>query len=725
MQDDLNTAAALGAIFELVRALNSAIDAGSSARGDVPAIREAFDGFDRVLGVLCLRRAEDEQPPVAGRGDRAADRGAPRRPPPPRLRRRRSHPATTWRPRRAARGQSGGHALETKVKGLDGATIPQHQDRPLPGPKARAIIERDRAVVSPSYTRGYPFVMAQRARAPIVEDVDGNVFLDCAAGIAVNVDRSLASRRGPRRSPNRRSASCTCRAPISTTSRRCGWPRSWPPIAPIDGGVRSFFGNSGAEAIEACIKLARYATRRTNIIAFLGGVSRPDARRAVADGEQGDPAPRVRPDDAGRLPRAVPDCYRCPLGLKPESCAAECLDYHRARDLRASGVAGRSRRHRRRADSGRGRLRRRARPVPAAAARADPQHGILLVVDEVQSGMGRTGRMFAIEHADVRPDVDRDCEGDRVGPAARRRHRRAPTLMDRGRPARTPARLAAIRSPCAAALATLTLLQDTLMANAADVGAHLMAGLEALAGQASAHRRRARPRPDDWRRAGARSADQGARRPTSATRWSTAAFRRGLLLLGAGDELDPVLAAAGADARAGRHRGPDLRRGADGGGAAATIDRAQRVVRHAASDTERGAGRFVLAGSLGSAGTCLARRLLTRSAHVAQPNRLSEKPAKISPVASWSAAGTQLLPAATAAGVENWTSSPATARRWCSWRSRRGRIVRSATAAEAVTAAQAPPHGAAGARLPACGTVSRTVRAASTSSRFTSTTGGR
>ena len=64
MQDDLNTAAALGAIFELVRALNSAIDAGELGAGDVPAIREAFDGFDRVLGVLSLRRAEDEQPPV-------------------------------------------------------------------------------------------------------------------------------------------------------------------------------------------------------------------------------------------------------------------------------------------------------------------------------------------------------------------------------------------------------------------------------------------------------------------------------------------------------------------------------------------------------------------------------------------------------------------------------------------------------------------------------------
>ena len=143
-------------------------------------------------------------------------------------------------------------------------------------------------------------------------------------------------------------------------------------IVPIDGGVRSFFGNSGTEAIEACLKLARYATGRPNIIAFLGGVPRPHDGRAGADGEQGDPAARLRPVDAGRVSRAV---RRTAIGVrsgsKPETCAAECLDFieHQlfVHLVSPDEVAA----DRRRADSGRRRLRRRARPVSAAAARAD------------------------------------------------------------------------------------------------------------------------------------------------------------------------------------------------------------------------------------------------------------------------------------------------------------------------------------------------------------------
>src|SRR5882724_10740412 len=140
-----------------------------------------------------------------------------------------------------------------------------HIKTPLPGPNAKAIIDRDKMVVSPSYTRGYPLVIA-RGSGALVEDVDGNVFLDCAAGIAVN--------------STGHSHPDVVKAIVEQSQRflhMSGTDFYYEPqvrlaediaaIAPIDGGVRSFFGNYGTEAIEACVKLARYSTRRDNIIA--------------------------------------------------------------------------------------------------------------------------------------------------------------------------------------------------------------------------------------------------------------------------------------------------------------------------------------------------------------------------------------------------------------------------------------------------------------------------
>src|SRR5258708_3355841 len=140
---------------------------------------------------------------------------------------------------------------------------------PLPGPNATAIIARDKTVVSPSYTRGYPLVI-ERGAGAMVEDVDGNVFLDCSAGIAVNATGH--------------SHPAVVEAIISQAGRflhmsgtdfyydvQVRLPQKLAAIVPIEGGIRSFFGNSGTEAIEASIKLARYATGRDGIVAFLGG----------------------------------------------------------------------------------------------------------------------------------------------------------------------------------------------------------------------------------------------------------------------------------------------------------------------------------------------------------------------------------------------------------------------------------------------------------------------
>jgi len=195
----------------------------------------------------------------------------------------------------------------------------------LPGPKARALIERDAAVVSPSYTRGYPLVI-KRASGVSVEDVDGNMFLDCAAGIAVNStghshpDVVRAITEQAQRFIHMSGTDFYYDVQVRLAEEIAS-------IVPIDGGARSFFSNSGTEAVEAAIKLARYATGRQNIIAFFGGfhgrtmgslaltASKPVQRRGFA------------PFMPGVFHAPYPDCYRCPVGLKSEDCAAECLDF--------------------------------------------------------------------------------------------------------------------------------------------------------------------------------------------------------------------------------------------------------------------------------------------------------------------------------------------------------------------------------------------------------------
>jgi 4-aminobutyrate aminotransferase len=138
----------------------------------------------------------------------------------------------------------------------------------LPGPKAKSVIDRDARVVSTSYTRDYPLVMA-RGEGAAVEDVDGNIFLDCAAGIAV----TATGHSHPE----------VVKAIIDQSQKflhMSGTDFYYEPqvrlgeelasIAPIKGAVRSFFGNSGTEANEAALKLAKYYTKRHNVIAFFG-----------------------------------------------------------------------------------------------------------------------------------------------------------------------------------------------------------------------------------------------------------------------------------------------------------------------------------------------------------------------------------------------------------------------------------------------------------------------
>src|SRR5262245_9455682 len=143
-----------------------------------------------------------------------------------------------------------------------------HLKTSLPGPKARALIERDARVVSPSYTRDYPLVIA-RGEGAVVEDVDGNIFLDCTAGIAVTAtghshpDVVAAIVEQSHKFLHMSGTDFYYEPQVRLAEELSA-------IAPMKGPHRSFFANSGTEANEAALKLAKYKTKRQNVVAFLG-----------------------------------------------------------------------------------------------------------------------------------------------------------------------------------------------------------------------------------------------------------------------------------------------------------------------------------------------------------------------------------------------------------------------------------------------------------------------
>src|SRR6185369_3715529 len=196
---------------------------------------------------------------------------------------------------------------------------------PLPGPRARAIIERDAKVVSPSYTRGYPLV-ARKGEGSVIEDVDGNSFLDFTAGIAV-----VATGHCHPKIVSAIQEQAARLIHMSGTDfyyeELAALAEELAAIAPGAVPRRVSFGNSGAEAIEGSIKLARYATGRDKLIAFYGafhgrtmGALSLTARKATQRAHFGPLVPGV-----SHAP--YPYCYRCPFGKEPDGCAVECVKF--------------------------------------------------------------------------------------------------------------------------------------------------------------------------------------------------------------------------------------------------------------------------------------------------------------------------------------------------------------------------------------------------------------
>jgi 4-aminobutyrate aminotransferase len=344
---------------------------------------------------------------------------------------------------------------------------------PLPGPKAKAIIDRDSRFVSPSYTRDYPFVIA-RGEGAVVEDVDGNHFLDCAAGIAVNStgvshpDVVKAITEQAQQFIHMSGTDFYYEPQVRLAEELAS-------ITPIDGDVRTFFGNSGTEATEAALKLSRYHTKRQGIIAFLGAFHGRSLGSLSLTASKAIQRRGFGPFMPGVYHAPYPDPYRT---SSPDHAAAQSLSFiedqiftHLAFPDEIAAIIVEP-------IQGEG-----GYIVPPAAflqglRDLTKKHGIMLVVDEVQSGMGRTGKMFASEHFGLRADIVNIAKGIASGLPLGVTCARADVMA--WPPGAHASTFGGNPVSCAAANATIRLLKEGLVANAAAVGEHLMNGLREL-----------------------------------------------------------------------------------------------------------------------------------------------------------------------------------------------------------------------------------------------------
>jgi len=403
---------------------------------------------------------------------------------------------------------------------------------PLPGPKAKAAVAADARLISPSYTRSYPLV-ARRGRGLRVEDVDGNEFLDFAAGIAVTSTghchpEVVAAIQKQAAELIHISGTDFYDEHLTDLADKLS------AVAPMPGPHKFFYGNSGAEAIECALKLARYHTGRQHIIAFLGAfhgrtmgalsltASKPQQKRRFS--------PLVPGVTHVRYPYAYRGCTGGPQ--EEEAFALGCARY--IEDKLFKTILA---------------------PEEVAAIFVEPiqgeggyvvaptsflrelrkicdRHGILLVADEVQSGAGRTGKWWAIEHSGVQPDIVCMAKGIASGMPLGICMSRA-DIMD-WVPGSHASTFGGNPVSIAAALATMDVLEREAIANAARVGAKM---IERLNGWKQTH-----PLVGDVRGRGLMIGielvkDKTTREPATALRnkVETLAFERGLMILGCGE----------------------------------------------------------------------------------------------------------------------------------------------------------------------------------------------
>jgi 4-aminobutyrate aminotransferase len=400
---------------------------------------------------------------------------------------------------------------------------------PPPGSRARAVIERDARVMSQNFAKDYPLV-AERACGAMVEDADGNRYLDFAAGIAV----ASTGHSHPE-------VVAAIRAQSERFLHMCATDFFYENVvelaeglarrAPGPGPWRVFFANSGTEVVEAAVKLARLRTGRQKVVACYGAfhgrtygamsltASKPVQRKGYAPF-----VPEV-------LHTHYAYCYRCPVNREPQTCSVQCLDLLTETMFNTT-----------------------VDPSEVAAVIVEPvlgeggyvvphpqflprlreltrRHGILLIADEVQCGMGRTGRMFASEHFGLEPDILALAKGIASGMPLGALMARDDVMRwnDGGHGSTFGGNPVSV----AAALATFRLLESGLVDNAARVGARLLESLRTRLGRHMV--------VGDVRGLGLMIGveivrDRFRREPAPELRDKVLhdAFRRGLLLLGCG-----------------------------------------------------------------------------------------------------------------------------------------------------------------------------------------------
>jgi 4-aminobutyrate aminotransferase len=402
----------------------------------------------------------------------------------------------------------------------------------LPGPRAARIIEDDQRLISPSYTRGYPLVVKSGLGSRI-EDVDGNEFLDFTAGIATNstghchpeVVKAIQDQAAQL---IHMSGTDFYYEQMPNLARRLS------DIAPMSGPHRIYYGNSGAEAVECALKLARYHTNRQHIISFFGSFHGRTMGALSVTGSKIQQKRRFAPFVPGVTHVPYPYAYRNCDAAHPteQSLGLACARYIEEKLFKTV-----------------------LPPEEVAAIIVEPiqgeggyivppnifleelrrictQHGILLIADEIQSGVGRTGKWWAIEHAGVEPDIVCIAKGIASGMPLGVCMARA-GIMD-WIPGSHASTFGGNPVALAAALATLDVLEREGMQNAADVGSAMLARLNTWIGK--------HPNVGDVRGRGLMIGvelveDKETRKPTAMMRDAVVdlAFQRGLLLLGCGE----------------------------------------------------------------------------------------------------------------------------------------------------------------------------------------------